>query len=56
MAARAPALEDFVEVDLGAAGFRRLDVPPVEREKVQALLRASAAARLVATTPMTCVV
>ena len=43
-------------MDLRAAGFRSLNVPPVERKEVQALLRASAAARLVATTPMTCVV
>jgi len=55
MTVRLPALEDFVQMNLRAAGLRSLDVPPVEREEVQAPLRAGAG-RLVATTPITCVV
>ena len=57
MAGRAPAAKDFVEVDLRPAGFRRFDVPPVDREKFQAGPRVPAvppaADGFWATTPIT---
>src|SRR5207248_11126985 len=56
VAAGAPAAENFEEVDFRPAGFGRLDVPPVDREKIQAVPRASAGSPvrgLVATTPIT---